>query len=266
MRILLTGDKGFVGSHLRKALTAESHDVVGLEAKPTFQEWYDDMNVVMGTALEAVVHVGGIADNQYTDSDIYLWNSYASFLLAENCKKFSIPLIFFSSFLVESTKSDWDARTPYSWSKSVAEEMVRTVVPEATILRPGIMWGDEKRKNPSSYSIPYRLATHTLKYLFTNWLRGYVNVADVVRAIQICLYEKPSGTFSMVAEYLSNEELAACIEWTRYKWVNDPQSVGFKFVSTHATDEGSIQQMVPFWKPTKKMEEELPRLERRLHP
>ena len=273
MKILLTGDQGFVGSHIRAELESvysvragvePAYEVVGLDVRGSFKDWADDMESVMGTDLEAVIHVGGIADNQYTDSDIYLWNSYASFLLAEKCKKRSIPFVFFSSFLVESTKSKWEARTPYSWSKAVGEEMIRAVMPEATILRPGIMWGDEKRKNPSSYSIPYRLATHTLKYLFTNWLRGYVNVADVVEAIQICLHKKPAGTFSMVAEYLSNEELAACIDWQGYKWVDDPKSVGLKFISTHAIDESSIRPLVPSWEPTKKMAEVLPLLEEKV--
>ncbi len=48
-RILMTGDKGFVGSHIRAALEGE-HEVVGLEARERFRDWYDDMYDVMDTS------------------------------------------------------------------------------------------------------------------------------------------------------------------------------------------------------------------------
>ena len=261
MKILVTGNEGFVGSHIQASLEAAGHKIIGLEAKGSFREWYDEMRSILDRNIDAIIHVGGIADNQYTDSDIYLWNSYASFLLAKSVRDRSIPFICFSTFLVESTKSDWNARTPYSWSKVVAEDVVTSVLPSAIILRPGIMWGDEKLKNPASYSIPYRLASHTIQHLFRNWVRGYVHVNDVINAVQICLRDQPQGIFCVASEYLSNEELADCINWTGYEWVEDPQSVGMKFVSTHRISDRGSRPMLPGWKPELFLSEELPRLE-----
>ena len=63
MKILLTGNEGFVGNHIQSTLEAK-HEVIGLEAQPSFQEWYDEMNTVLDTSIDAVVHVGAIAENQ----------------------------------------------------------------------------------------------------------------------------------------------------------------------------------------------------------
>ena len=75
MRLLLTGDKGFVGSNIRAALEPE-YEVVGLEARERFSDWYNEMYDVMDTPVDAVVHAGAMADSQSQNPDIYLWNSY----------------------------------------------------------------------------------------------------------------------------------------------------------------------------------------------
>ena len=54
----------------------------------------------MDTPIDAVIHVGAIAENQSERDDIYLWNSYATFLLAQRVSQkmhsmFPIPFIFF---------------------------------------------------------------------------------------------------------------------------------------------------------------------------
>ena len=59
MKALLTGDKGFVGSHIRVGLE-HTHDIVGLDVRGSFTGWVDDMNSVMGRDIEAVVHCGAI--------------------------------------------------------------------------------------------------------------------------------------------------------------------------------------------------------------
>ena len=72
MRILITGDKGFVGSNLRATLEP-NHEVVGLEARERFRDWYDEMYAIMDTPIDGVIHVGAIAENQSDRDDIYLW-------------------------------------------------------------------------------------------------------------------------------------------------------------------------------------------------
>ena len=281
MRILLTGDKGFVGSHIR-AEVESVYNVVGLEARGSFQEWIEDMNAAMDTDIDAVIHAGAIADSQSQDPDIYLWNSYATFLLAQCVRQRSVPIprsedsdrvggvydmspipfIFFSSFLVSSTIDDWEARTPYSWSKAQAESFVRAHLPHATILRPSVIWGDEREKNSASGSVPFRLASHNLAYMFRHWARNYVHVHDIVAAVKLCLENRPKGTFDLITEYVTNAKISTLVKWQGYEWIDDPREVGFKYISSH--NEDSTLPTPPGWTPKVLMEEELPRLEREL--
>lgn len=271
MRVLITGDKGFVGSNIRATLEQE-HEVVGLEAQGRFRDWYDEMYDVMDTPIDAVVHAGAVPDNQSQDSNIYLWNSYATFLLAQRVRQTMhssvprvfdmspIPFVFFSSFLVSSTTYNWGARTPYTWSKAQAETFVRVYLPHATILRPGVIWGDEDgTKNLEHRSVPFRLAAHNLEFLFRNWGRNYVHVSDVVAAVKLCLENRPKGTFDLMTEYVPNQKAATFVEWQGYEWLDSPEKVDFKYMSSQ--NEDSTLPMPPGWTPKVLMAVELPRLE-----
>ena len=69
----MTGDKGFVGSHIRAVLESDKSrpgqehvedsrcftgEVVGLEVRERFRDWYDDLYEVMDTPIDVVVHAG----------------------------------------------------------------------------------------------------------------------------------------------------------------------------------------------------------------
>ena len=268
MRILITGNEGFVGNHIQKALERDN-EIVGLEAKPTFREWYNEMYEIMDTPIDAVIHIGAISENQSERTDIYLWNSYATFLLAQRVRQrmnslSSIPFIFFSSYLVESTMDDWETRSPYTWSKAQAETLVRECLPHATILRPGVMWGNEARKNPRYRSVPYRLAAHELEFLLRNWGRNYVHVDDVAEAVKGCLKYKHKGTYSMMGDHVwLNEDLAPFVEWKGYEWTDNPSDLNLSYVNSHVKTR--VSPSVPGWEPQVVMKEALPALEKELN-
>ena len=264
-----------MGSHIQNALEAE-HKVVGLEARERFRDWYDDLYEIMDTSIDAIVHAGAILDNQSQDPNIYLWNSYATFLLAQRVRQkmhsmSPMPFIFFSTYLVGSTMDDWGARTPYTWSKAQAENFVRVYLPHATILRPDVVWGDEGGvKVPEHRSIPFRLASHSLKHLFRDWGRNYVHVQDVVAAVTLCLESRPKGTFDLTTEYVSNQKAATLVEWQGYEWLENPKEAGFKYILNDIEDSwdgeaGSTMATPPGWTPKVLMAEVLPRLERELN-
>ena len=270
-RILVTGDRGFVGSQIRAALES-AYEVVGLEAWGRFRDWYDEMYDVMDTPIDAVIHVGGIAESQHQRDDIYLWNSYATFLLAQRVRQkmhsmSPMPFIFFSSFSVGSTMDSWEMRTPYTWSKAQAENFVRVYLPHATILRAGVMWGDEKNKRPAERSVPYRLASHDLKHLFKNRAWNYVHVSDVVVAVKRCLENRPKGTFDLITEYVTNERAATFVAWKGYEWLDDSVRTGIENCvgDLRNGEEDSTTPMPPGWAPKVLMTLELPRLERELN-
>lgn len=261
MRILLTGNKGFVGSHLQKALTADGHSVLGMEADCSFDEWLgrfakskcDDRL----HRLDAVLHVGAISENQSDNPEIYLWNSYGTFVLAKFIKERygdRIPFIFFSTYIIESTEHNWKLRSPYVWSKVQAEQYVQIHLSHATILRPGVMWGEETNKNPKYRTVPYMLSTRTLKKMYRGWGRNYVHVSDVIRAVNHCLETRPSGIYSMMGDKIwMNEELAELIDWKGYEVVD----LDLKYQIPHFDKVETPQ--IPGWEPAKCMETELGR-------
>ena len=269
MRILVTGDKGFIGSNLRVALEADGHEVVGLEVKSTFKEWYDEIYTIMDTPIEAVAHLGANSNNQSKDPYIFLWNSYATFLLAQRVRQkmnsmSPMPFVFLSAFLVDNTSDDWESRTPYSWSKALAEHFTQVYLPDATIIRPAMVWGDERDKPTELQSHIFKLASHTLKYLYRNWSRYCVHVDDVVKGIKDSLIYKHKGIFCLSEPAAwTNEELAALIDWEDYKWVDDPKKVGHQHILHHAPAWHSTP--LPGWKAKKLVRTELRRLERELN-
>ena len=267
MKILLTGHNGFVGRHISKALRDDAHTVIGIEAEPQFDHWvgkftrslkYD----VALQKIDAVVHAGAISSNQYTVPDIFIWNSYASLILAKYVRDRygQIPFVFFSSFQVSASENDWHKRSWYAWSKVFAEDCIRAVLPGATILRPSVMWGDEKAKQVGC-SVPYQLATHQLTHLYTNWGRDYVHVSDAVEAVKIGIHDAPAGTFSLDGEYWRNEQLAELTDWNRYQLVENPQAaLGVAFNNSQYEGQDSRMRL-PGWERKADLKTEFKRIE-----
>ena len=159
---------------------------------------------------------------------------------------------------------DWETRTPYGWSKAMAENYVQVHLPHATILRPAVMWGNERCKASSNGSIPWRLASHTLEHLIRNWRRKYVHVHDVIEAVKLCLDTRPEGIFDLSPDrYWSNKELSALVDWKGYQWIDDPLKFNFNYINSHESEHELPTP--PGWQPTVLIEDELPRLERELH-
>ena len=254
MKILLTGDKGFVGRNIGAALRADGHTVIGIEAEPQFSEWVGKFErskryYIALRDIDAVVHAGAISSNQYTDPDIFLWNSYASFILAKYVEDRygDIPFVFFSSFQVTASEKDWSQRSWYGWSKACAEDYIKAVLPSATILRPGVMWGDERHKQVGR-SVPYQLATHQLTHLYRNWGRDYVHVNDAVEAVKIGIYNAPAGTFNLNGEYWLNENLAKLTDWKGYQVVGNPQAqLGVAFNNSQYNGQDNGLPALPGW-------------------
>ena len=257
-KVLVTGHEGFVGSNVCEALKDE-YEIERLDIDDDFDEWCRKMKDAV-RKVEGIVHIGAISENQSQRNDIYLWNTHATYKLAQEARHPSIKrFIYFSSYHVEASADDHQSRSHYTWSKALAETYLRDICPFATILRPGVMWGREQKKRRGAESVPYMLATHSIKYLFRNWNRNYVHIDDVIKAIQLCLTYLLPGTFHLFdPELWTNEMLAELVEWDAYEW-KTPEEV-LNNVSPHVVKLLSLP--LPNWKPTIDMRQELPRLEK----
>ena len=214
--------------------------------------------------IDSVIHAGAISSNQHADPDIFVWNSYATLKLAQYVRDRygQIPFVFFSTFQISASDADWSKRSWYAWSKVFGEDCIREILAHATILRPGVMWGDEKHKTVGS-SVPYQLATHQLTHLYTNWGRDYVYVNDAVEAVKVGIYDAPVGIFNLNGEYWSNDDLAKLTDWTNYQIVENPQAeLGVAFCDSQYNGQYNGLPTLPGWTLETDFKTEFKRIER----
>lgn len=115
MKFLVTGNRGFIGSHMSKTLTELGHTVT------TF-EWGETWPGVQGQ--DWVIHIGAISSTTEKDANkLYTQNFEFSVRLHQECKKHNVNLQYSSSASVYGLLSEFkedspvDPRTGYAWSK-----------------------------------------------------------------------------------------------------------------------------------------------------
>lgn len=159
MRILITGDKGFVGSETRKVLEAHGHEVIGFDIMDGFdirkrQQVLDSFSDVRP---DRVLHLAAIARFNEADADpvrCFDTNFIGTKNVADACEEFGIPLVFASTGSVympinsePPITEDFPimGNSTYGCSKASAELYVRTKKNPWICLRYAHLYGAEKR-------------------------------------------------------------------------------------------------------------------------
>ena len=192
MNILITGARGFIGSHLVKSLP--EHNVV---------TWDKDIkDFYLDDAINFVVHLAALANvRQSLENPEIYWtvNVEYSKRIFNACK--NIPMIYASS----SCAKEWWL-SPYGTTKKTMEELAH----DGHIgLRFTTVWGDGTRDN----MLMGRIKNKTLKYK-TNHIRDFIHVSDVVSAIKLFIdtgtedkkniYDVGSGKGIRIDEYVES--------------------------------------------------------------
>lgn len=119
MRILLTGHRGFIGSHMLRALA--EHDV------RTF-EWGDNQELLNTNDRDVCIHIGAISSTTERDVDKVMRQNYDfSCRLLDSCMNTGTHFQYSSSASVYGLNTEFqedspvDPRTPYAWSKYMFE-------------------------------------------------------------------------------------------------------------------------------------------------
>lgn len=205
MNILLTGYKGFIGSHLLTALENEGHHV-------SVYEWGQILPSVM--EQDWVIHLGAISATTEKDIEKVLTQNYDfSVQLYNACKFYEVNFQYASSASVYGLNQEFteespvDPRTPYAWSKYLFERYVKRHPANYSIAQ-GFRYfnvygsGEEHKGSQASpwtqFAKQYK-ETGKVK-LFTGsetMLRDFVPVEQVVKTHLDFLKVKESGVWNV---------------------------------------------------------------------
>jgi ADP-L-glycero-D-manno-heptose 6-epimerase len=205
MNILLTGYKGFIGSHLLTALENEGHFV-------SVYDWGEILPSVM--EQDWVIHVGAISATTEKDIEKVLTQNYDfSTQLYNACKFYEVNFQYASSASVYGLNQEFteespvDPRTPYAWSKYLFERYVKRHPANYSIAQ-GFRYfnvygsGEEHKGSQASpwtqFAKQYK-ETGKVK-LFTGsetMLRDFVPVEQVVKTHLDFLKVKESGVWNV---------------------------------------------------------------------
>lgn len=170
MRILVTGNKGFVGSETQKLLEAEGHEVIGydlmdgwdirdkkqLDHKVSHVFLLKDGDETVYGFPDRILHLAAIARFSDADKDPNLafeTNVLGTKNVVDVAAKYHIPLVYASTGSVYmpiqsegSIKEDWPAKgnSVYGCTKYAGETYVARHTPHI-ILRYAHLYGREKR-------------------------------------------------------------------------------------------------------------------------
>jgi len=205
MKILLTGHRGFIGSHMLRALEAHGHHV-------SVYEWGETLPSIL--EQDWVIHMGAISSTTERDVEkVMAQNVDFTIQLYEACHTFGVNFQYASSAsvygLVSTFREDaeLDPRTPYAWSKYLTERHIRTHPMGATtqVFRYFNVYGPEGEEHKGNQASPYaqfkQQAEENKKIRVfegsDRFLRDFVPVSKIVDTHLKFLDVKESGVWNI---------------------------------------------------------------------
>lgn len=232
MRVVVTGGSGFVGKALAKRLAADGHDVVlplrraegvagSVGIKPLEDMSVADWKPVLAGA-EAIVHAAAIAHigpsvpySAYAAVNRDAAGRLAEAAASERIRRF----VFLSSIRAQCGATSADAQTErtapeptegYGRSKLQAEALIRKWLPQATILRPALVVGDDAKGNLATLLKLARLPL-PLPFAGLNAPQAMVARDALIEAVQLALREEAMGGETYVVAQDPHPTLAGVI-------------------------------------------------------
>jgi UDP-glucose 4-epimerase len=196
MRILITGNSGFIGTYLTQKLQANGNELVlcDLSNGVNIKNW-DDISGI--TNIDAVIHLANLSfvPASFANPKLFYETNYITTLnILELCRLNNARMIYFSSYMYGSPdyqpideNHPLKAYNPYSQTKLICESLCegyhRDFKVPVTIFRPFNIYG--KGQNPD-FLIPTiinQAKTGKITIKDDRPKRDYIHVSDIVEAV-----------------------------------------------------------------------------------
>jgi nucleoside-diphosphate-sugar epimerase len=197
MKILITGQSGFIGKHLTNAIKKTGHEIISADLSNGID--ICDFNQLESLERpELIIHLANLSfvpASFVNPAEFYRVNYISTLNVLELCRKFKIGLIYFSSYIYGrpeyqpiDEKHPIKAFNPYAQTKVLCESLCegynRDFGINITIFRPFNIYGPGQ--NPD-FLIP-QMITQALKEQKISVKndqpkRDYIHIFDVVSAI-----------------------------------------------------------------------------------
>lgn len=205
MKILLTGHKGFIGSHLLKALEEKNHKV-------STYEWGEQY--ISARGFDWVIHIGAISSTTERDIEKILTQNFDfTKRLYNECARHDVGFQFASSASLYGLGTNFkedapvDPRTPYAWSKYLCERYFSQypISGHTQAFRYFNVYGPEGEAHKGNQASPFfqfeKQAKETGQIkVFENsdkYLRDFIPVEEVVHYHLKFLEQPVSGTYNI---------------------------------------------------------------------
>ena len=201
MKILVTGNEGFIGGRIVKALEMD-HELYIFDSMDFFNDWEECCEP------DVVIHCGAISNSGYVGPDIFKQNTEATRELGLFARKNKAKFIFLSSQLA------YKPHNHYGWSKKYAEEALWSLAytdnfnQDTCILRlPGVTGDEDFKKEGRNPSILTKVKSGELRFVIEGYRRRLINVEGVVNIILEVLARWRCGVFNIKVPEISIERM-----------------------------------------------------------
>jgi len=191
MHILLTGHRGFIGSHLLERLRI-NHSVVGIDLQDGWDrdginnsqdlltcEFKEEFNLIIHLAGKS-----GVRESMQDPAGYWRNNVEASKRLFERYPNTRI--------LYASSSSVYEPHlNPYAASKYIVEEAA-ACYPDTLGMRFHTVYSD----NPRNNMFLHKFFNNKLEYV-TNHYRDFIHIEDLCNAIELCMKSRYTGTIDI---------------------------------------------------------------------
>jgi len=181
MNILLTGNEGFIGSHLFSHLKKQ-HNVIGLDIKNN----NDILSCDLPINIDLVIHLAGLSgvrDSLTKPTEYWKTNVIGGQRLFDFYKDTRI--------IYASSSTAWEPwRNPYAMSKYSLEQLQHS---NSLGLRFTTVYGPNAREN---MLIPL-IIKNKVHYLNVNHIRDFIHINDIISAIDTVMPTDLSGVIDV---------------------------------------------------------------------